>query len=120
MPIRGPRICGCGRNVPSGERCACEQRRKADADARRPTARERGYDSKWDLERKAFLKTHPKCSRCSADATVVDHIVPHKGDKKLFWSRSNWQPLCRTCHDRWKQSAERKGQNSFKNEVKPC
>ena len=30
---------------------------------------------------------------------VVDHIIPHKGDKVLFWDRSNWQPLCKTCHD---------------------
>ncbi|MCT9125512.1 HNH endonuclease [Cupriavidus gilardii] len=31
---------------------------------------------------------------------MVDHIVPHKGDSKLFWSRSNWQALCKPCHDR--------------------
>lgn len=33
-------------------------------------------------------------------ATVVDHIIPHKGDQYLFWDRSNWQPLCKLCHDR--------------------
>ena len=33
-------------------------------------------------------------------ATVVDHIVPHKGDKKLFWDSGNWQPLCGPCHSR--------------------
>ncbi|WP_233882799.1 HNH endonuclease [Brevibacillus laterosporus] len=33
-------------------------------------------------------------------ATVVDHIVPHKGDKTLFWDRKNWQPLCEQCHNR--------------------
>lgn len=32
-------------------------------------------------------------------ASVVDHIVPHKGDQKLFWRRSNWQSLCKRCHD---------------------
>lgn len=32
-------------------------------------------------------------------AEVVDHIVPHKGDLSLFWSRSNWQSLCKRCHD---------------------
>lgn len=108
MPMRAPRVCGCGYRIVSGERCPCERRRKAEADARRPTARERGYDSKWDTERAAYLKAHPKCVRCPAPATVVDHIVPHKGDRKLFWSRSNWQPLCRTCHGRWKQSQERR------------
>jgi hypothetical protein len=24
-------------------------------------------------------------------ATDVDHIIPHRGDKKLFWNESNWQ-----------------------------
>ena len=33
-------------------------------------------------------------------ATAVDHIVPHRGDSKLFWDRNNWQPLCKPCHDR--------------------
>lgn len=108
MPVRAPRICGCGYRIASGERCPCERRRKAEADARRPTARERGYDSKWDTERAAYLKAHPKCVRCPAPAAVVDHIVPHKGDRKLFWSRSNWQPLCGACHNRWKQSQERR------------
>jgi 5-methylcytosine-specific restriction endonuclease McrA len=32
-------------------------------------------------------------------ATVVDHIKPHRGDKILFWDQSNWQPLCKKCHD---------------------
>ena len=32
-------------------------------------------------------------------ATVVDHIVPHRGDRKLFWDEKNWQPLCKRCHD---------------------
>ncbi|WP_338056068.1 HNH endonuclease signature motif containing protein [Thermanaerosceptrum fracticalcis] len=33
-------------------------------------------------------------------AIVVDHIRPHKGDYELFWDESNWQPLCKQCHDR--------------------
>jgi hypothetical protein len=32
-------------------------------------------------------------------ATVVDHIVPHRGDRRLFWDKTNWQPLCKRCHD---------------------
>ena len=32
-------------------------------------------------------------------ATVVDHIKPHRGDHKLFWDRSNWQPLCEHHHN---------------------
>lgn len=71
----------------------------------RPSARERGYTTQWDKARKGFLAKHPLCVECGAKgatkvATVVDHIVPHRGDKVLFWGRDNWQPLCNRCHNR--------------------
>ncbi|MCS0494336.1 HNH endonuclease [Ancylobacter sp. MQZ15Z-1] len=112
MPVRAPRICGCGYKVASGRQCACEGRRaaerKARAEANRPTARERGYDGKWDKERAAYLAAHPTCRRCGAPSKVVDHVIPHRGDRKLFWSRSNWQPLCTSCHSRAKQAQEKR------------
>jgi len=40
-------------------------------------------------------------------ATVVDHIIPHRGDQKLFWDTANWQALCKPHHDRDKQREER-------------
>ena len=30
---------------------------------------------------------------------LLDHIIPHRGDQKLFWDRSNWQPLCEHHHN---------------------
>jgi 5-methylcytosine-specific restriction protein A len=80
--------------------------------AERPSARERGYTSRWDRARKAFLQRHPLCRMCEeaglvTAARVVDHIVPHKGDAALFWDPGNWQPLCTACHSRTKQRAER-------------
>lgn len=33
-------------------------------------------------------------------ATVVDHIVPHRGDPLLMWSEWNWQPITKRAHDR--------------------
>jgi 5-methylcytosine-specific restriction protein A len=42
-------------------------------------------------------------------ATVVDHIIPHKGDKRLFWDPSNWQPLCKLHHDSDKKIIEAGG-----------
>jgi 5-methylcytosine-specific restriction endonuclease McrA len=42
-------------------------------------------------------------------ATVVDHIVPHRGNEALFWSIDNWQPLCQPCHDGAKQELEQTG-----------
>ncbi|WP_353647022.1 HNH endonuclease signature motif containing protein [Mesorhizobium sp. WSM2240] len=87
---------------------AADRERKARFDQQRPSARQRGYDSKWDKERAAYLKAHPRCVRCPSPATVVDHVTPHKGDRRLFWSRSNWQPLCTPCHSSGKQREERR------------
>lgn len=40
---------------------------------------------------------------------VVDHIIPHKGDTRLFWQATNLQTLTKYCHDRFKQSQEKGG-----------
>lgn len=75
----------------------------------RPGARARGYDSKWDRERAAFLAIHRRCARCPAPSTVVHHKIPHRGDRSLFWRRSNWEPVCQPCHDGPCQQEERNG-----------
>ncbi len=48
---------------------------------------------------------HPLCAECERQtpprltaATVVDHIVPHKGDMERFWDADGWQSLCDSCH----------------------
>lgn len=69
----------------------------------RPGARRRGYDSKWERESKAFLARPENClcvCGCGRPADMVDHIVPHKGDQRLFWDRANWQPMNRRCNSR--------------------
>ena len=38
-------------------------------------------------------------------ATDVDHIIPHRGDMKLFTDPHNLQSLCHACHSR-KTAAE--------------
>jgi len=108
MAFRPARICscGCGRVLRGDERCPIQATRqaarKAAAEAARPTARQRGYTSKWERESKAFLAQpgHERCVHCGAPATLVDHKQAHKGDMKLFWSRSNWQPSCGACNRR--------------------
>ncbi|TPM61098.1 HNH endonuclease [Mesorhizobium sp. B2-2-4] len=108
---RPPHLCNCGRVVAYGVRCECQRtatrERNARHDARRPSARERGYDAKWDRERAAYLYLHNTCRKCGREATTVDHIIPHRGDRSLFWNRSNWQPLCTSCHNSVKQRQER-------------
>ena len=66
----------------------------------RKTPYERGYDSRWAKARKIFLAQHPLCAVCGAPATDVDHIIPHKGNKRQCWDQSNGQALCHSCHSR--------------------
>jgi 5-methylcytosine-specific restriction protein A len=59
----------------------------------------------WKEASARFRKSNPLCAECAAlgmvePAAVTDHIVPHKGSPKLFWDKSNWQPLCKRHHDR--------------------
>ena len=109
MPISAPRPCGhpgCGVLVRDGSG-RCDKHRRAEAkavDERRGTAAQRGYGYKWQQAREGFLRVHPLCVKHEergelVPAVVVDHIKPHRGDMTLFWQRSNWQPLCKLCHD---------------------
>ena len=103
MPKRPMKPCkhpGCPK-LTSGMYCE-EHSRLHTAD--RASASVRGYDGRWKKARIRFLKAHPLCAECRKQgrlvkATVVDHITPHRGDAKLFWDESNWQPLCKRCHD---------------------
>ena len=76
---------------------------------------DRLYNStRWRKLRSKFLNEHPLCNYCEQrniikPATIVDHIVPHKGDLELFWSESNLQSLCKTCHDSAKAIKEQRG-----------
>lgn len=112
MPTKGPRLCACGHKVAPGVRCPCERQadaeRKARFDKTRPNSTARGYDRRWERERKEFLGENPRCRRCGAAAKVVDHIIPHRGDPSLFRDRKNWQPLCISCHSGAKQREERR------------
>ena len=81
----------------------CEEHKALYPD--RPSSSSRGYGSKWQRISKAYLHKHPLCVKCLANgkyisSSVVDHITPHRGNMELFWNQSNWQALCKPCHDR--------------------
>jgi 5-methylcytosine-specific restriction protein A len=78
----------------------------------RPSAARRGYGSRWQAYRLAFLRSHPLCAECERNgrltpATVVDHIIPHRGDWELFWREGNHQSLCAVHHS--EKTVERDG-----------
>ena len=69
--------------------------------------------SRWQKLRARQLRHEPLCSMCQArgevtPATVADHVVPHKGDERLFFQGAT-QSLCAPCHSGAKQSEERRG-----------
>lgn len=77
---------------------------------RRPTAHARGYTTEWMRERSSFLAEHPYCLGCAAvgrltAATVVDHVIPHQGDRSKFWDAL--QPACAWHHNSIKPILER-------------
>lgn len=114
VPCRHP---GCPNLVPVGEKYCAEHKELHPEEVRSAAAR--GYNSKWRRESKKFLKNHPLCQEClkkgiATPATVVDHIVPHRGDPKLFWDRSNWQALCKKCHDRKTATEDRTPTYSYR------
>lgn len=93
--------------VHEAERLAKQKARRAKAQTSPAAIAARALynDQKWAKASKAFLRDHPLCADCAElgvvePATDVDHITPHKGDRRLFWDRTNWQALCHRCHSR--------------------
>lgn len=119
MPSLAPKPCmhsGCRALVRDGSTRCPQHKRVVEKqyDQDRGSSTERGYGSKWQKARAAWLRAHPLCVMCQQEgalvaATVVDHKIPHRGDKKLFWDSDNWQSLCKRHHDADKQRAEAAG-----------
>lgn len=68
----------------------------------------------WQRLRAQHKLSEPLCRICKAEGRitpvrVVDHIIPHRGNEKLFYDPNNWQSLCYPCHDSVKRMEERSG-----------
>lgn len=99
VPCKHP---GCAALVPVGTKY-CDEHKSLHPEENR-SASSRGYGKTWQRESKRFLRSHPLCELCASrgryvKATVVDHKTPHRGDARLFWDQTNWQALCKACHD---------------------
>ena len=110
MPLKPGRPCrqpGCPHlaNSQTGYCDQHEEQAQRQADARRPNANQRGYNYRWQQYSKQYLTLHPLCAICQKKnppvikaAQCVDHIIPHRGDPKLFWDPGNHQAACLTCN----------------------
>jgi 5-methylcytosine-specific restriction protein A len=97
-PLKPCKYPGCPELVPSGY-CAAHASTKA---YDRDPEKQRLYGRAWQKRRIAHLAEHPWCEDCLGngiytEATDVHHVIPHRGDKRIFWS-SPLQSLCHACH----------------------
>ena len=54
--------------------------------------------------RAAFIRMNPLCAECQRQRLTnlseeLDHIVPFTDAPQRFWDQTNWQALCRACHE---------------------
>lgn len=101
-PYRSARPCtypGCTELVTSGSRCG------AHVEVYHKQGYRAWYQSpEWRRIRADQLQAQPWCEDCKARgemtlATDVDHVIPHRGDVKVFMS-GPFRSLCHSCHSK--------------------
>lgn len=95
-----------------GHRPSAERRRERDAERRSLKPWRSWYGlAVWKAIRERQLDAEPLCRRCKAKgfdvlATVVNHVIPHRGDWERFIS-GPFESLCKPCHDGEVQAEEK-------------
>ncbi len=104
-PLRSCREPGCPRYAEPGTNTCSVHKRPQGPKRCEAAVMHRLYCTRaWTEGRAAFLAIHPLCAECEKQsrltaASIVDHIIPHRGDPRLFYDQTNWQPLCKSHHD---------------------
>ena len=62
------------------------------------------HSARYLRKRRAFMRRHPGCQLCERQGLTVpseelDHIIPLAERPDLAEVESNWQALCRSCHE---------------------
>lgn len=128
MPTAPPKAClVCGEPTTVGSYCEKHRQENPGARARvvhdkyraQQPYRKLYQTAQWDrtklfvLNRDHYLcriQRSPLCKHHGGDqATVVDHIIDHNGDVKLFYDVANCRAACKPCHD-----ARTGGEHGFK------
>jgi len=91
---RAPTVCtehGCPNIVERSGRCQpCRGKKNA---ARRKI----DYGPKWPVQRASYLRRHPDCERCGAEAREVHHR-DERGGEPASNRDENLEALCKSCH----------------------
>ena len=94
---------GCPNTVELGTRfckdCARGERSRYDRE-RRPAFHKLYRSPRWTRIREEHIEANPFCVDCGDRGTDVDHVVPHRGDTRLFFDRNNLATRCKVCHSR--------------------
>lgn len=119
------RVCACTGCSFCGGRCprlsdstrcdGCRKQKRRREDKRRPSARERGYDAKWERTRTAFLQAHPICGwheGCLALATDVHHLDGQGPKGPRGHDHSNLLQLCHQHHSQITATEQKGGWNA--------
>ena len=104
-PTHAPTPCvepGCFTLTERGGRCPSCQLLAGPSpyETARGSARERGYDKRWERRRRRHLAIEPFCRVCVGQkpGNQVDHVIPHRGAPWLFDLEGNLQTLCKHHH----------------------
>jgi len=99
---------GCP-NLTHGRYCPRHMHLDRRAPDLRPSARQRGYTTRWDKIRRHVLASEPVCRRCAAAGrTVLATVVHHRDRNPRNNERYNLEPLCTACHE-LEHAEERRG-----------
>lgn len=98
---RARRVCaepGCHALIRHGSRCAAHD--PGPPIDTRPAASQRGYGARWRHTRTRYLRSHPDCAVCDAQATQVHHLDGAGPLAAAGHDPENLQALCHACHSR--------------------
>jgi len=95
MPTRPKQFVGAGQQ---------EAARRYEHDRNQLQWRKWYKSPRWLKIRKLYLAQNPLCAECeklgrTVPATILDHIIPHRGNEALFFEPTNRAGLCKRCHD---------------------
>lgn len=91
----------------------CDQHRKAKRkaeDRRRPNARARGYNKRWERTRANMLNAQPYC-QCGQPATDVHHLDGLGPTGPRGHDYMNLKAMCHSCHSKVTATEQQGGWN---------